>query len=148
MLNLEELDDMSFSDLMKKSITEISVLCPEWTDFNAHDPGITFLEMLMWLVEMQRYYTAQITENHLNSYLKLIDTVPHTAIANVVAVKLYPDNNRIINIKKDYVLKIGDVPYRLISDVIVPADEPEMSCDVKGKWYRSDQFETNSDNSY
>lgn len=52
MLNLEELDDMSFSDLMKKSITEISVLCPEWTDFNAHDPGITFLEMLMWLVEM------------------------------------------------------------------------------------------------
>ncbi len=36
----------------------------------------------------------------------------------------------------------------LISDVIVPADEPEMSCDVKGKWYRSDQFETNSDNSY
>ena len=41
MLNLEELDDMSFSDLMKKSITEISVLCPEWTDFNAHDPGIT-----------------------------------------------------------------------------------------------------------
>ena len=40
------------------------------------------------------------------------------------------------------------MPYRLISDVIVPADEPEMSCDVKGKWYRSDQFETNSDNSY
>lgn len=145
MLKLEELDDLSFSDLMKKSISEISALCPEWTDFNAHDPGITFLEMLMWLTEMQRYYVSQITEDHLKSYLKLIGTVPHISCPSVILVMFYPEGITVYG-EKDSVLMIGSVPYRLIRDAIITPDEPELSYDINGKWYKPDEFASVSDN--
>lgn len=145
MLKLEEFDDLSFSDLMKKSISEISALCPEWTDFNAHDPGITFLEMLMWLTEMQRYYVSQITEDHLKSYLRLIGTVPHISCPSVISVMFYPDGITVYG-EKDSVLMIGSVPYRLTRDVIITPDEPEVSYDINGKWYKSDEFVSVSDN--
>ncbi|MCH5203787.1 MAG: baseplate J/gp47 family protein [Oscillospiraceae bacterium] len=124
MPELENLDDVSFSELMKKSVSEIPQLCPEWTDFNAHDPGITFLEMLMWLTEMQRYYLSQITEDHLESYLHLLGTTARMAEPSVILARFSSEEN--ISIKKGTVLNIGNIPYQFVEDMIIVPDKPEI----------------------
>ena len=123
MPELENLDDTGFSELMKSSVSEIPQLCPEWTDFNAHDPGITFLEMLMWLTEMQRYYLSQITESHLKSYLRLIGTTARTAEPTVILARFFSEET--VLIKKDTVFYIGDIPYQPINDMIIAPDKLE-----------------------
>lgn len=124
MPELENLDDVSFSELMKKSISEIPRLCPEWTDFNAHDPGITFLEMLMWLTEMQRYYLSQVTESHLKSYLRLIGTTVRAAEPAVILAKFFSEET--VSVKKETVFYIGDIPYQPMGDMIIVPDKPEI----------------------
>lgn len=124
MPELENLDDMSFSELMKKSVSEIPRLCPEWTDFNAHDPGITFLEMLMWLTEMQRYYLSQITESHLESYLRLIGTTVRAAEPAVILARFFSEET--VSVKKETVFYIGDIPYRPTEGMLIAPDKPEI----------------------
>lgn len=122
---LENLDDVSFSELMKKSVSEIPQICPEWTDFNAHDPGITFLEMLMWLTEMQRYYLSRITESHLESYLRLIGTTARAAEPAVILARI--SSAETVFVPKETIFKIGEIPYRSVDDTIIVSDKPEIS---------------------
>ncbi len=124
MLELENLDDASFSELVKKSVSEIPEFYPEWTDFNAHDPGITFLEMLMWLTEMQRYYLSQITESNLKSYLKLLGTSVRAAEPSVILARLFPEE--LIFLKNGTVFKIGEIPYKLTEDAVIAPYAPEV----------------------
>lgn len=124
MPELENLDDMSFSELMKRSVSEIPRLCSEWTDFNAHDPGMTFLEMLMWLTEMQRYHLSRITEDHLESYLRLVGTRAEKARPAVVLARVFPEET--ILVKKETFFYIGDIPYRPLRDTIITDEKPEI----------------------
>lgn len=122
---------------MKKSVSEIPRLCPEWTDFNAHDPGITFLEMLMWLTEMQRYYLSQITESHLESYLRLIGTTAKTAEPAVILARFFSEEN--VAVKKETLFHIGDIPFRSAVDMIVASDKPEIIlCESGGVLVKQD----------
>ncbi len=123
MPELENLDDVSYSELMKKCVSEIPGLCPEWTDFNAHDPGITFLEMLMWLTEMQRYYLSQITESHLRSYLRLIGTTAGEAEPTVILARFSAEET--VSVKKENVFYIGEIPYKPTDDMVIAPDKNE-----------------------
>ena len=44
------LDTNSFEEIVKKARSQISEICPQWTDYNYHDPGITILEMFAFLI--------------------------------------------------------------------------------------------------
>ncbi len=131
MPELENLDDVSYTELMKKSVSEIPGLCPEWTDFNSHDPGITFLEMLMWLTEMQRYYLSQITESHMRSYLRLLGTEAKNAVPTVILARFFTEKN--VSVGKDTVFYIGDIPYKSVEDMVIASDINEtILCDGGG----------------
>ncbi|WP_432666835.1 baseplate J/gp47 family protein [Wukongibacter baidiensis] len=71
MLPLENLDKKNFKEILKESRKNIHRFSREWTDENYHDPGITFLEMLSWLTEMQRYYLNAVTEKNHLKFLKM-----------------------------------------------------------------------------
>lgn len=120
----ENLDDVSFPELMKKCVSEISELCPEWTDHNAHDPGITFLEMLMWLTEMQRYYLSQITESHRESYLRLIGTTVRPSEPAVILAGFFSEET--VFVKKETIFYIGEIPFRSADDMIIASEKPEI----------------------
>ncbi len=68
----ENLDNKTFSDLLKEAISHIPVYAPEWTDHNAHDPGITLIELFAWLTEMQIYRMNRISEKSYRKFLKLM----------------------------------------------------------------------------
>lgn len=61
MLTSRRLDDQSFEEIVAEARERLPWLCPVWTDHNAHDPGITFLELMAWYKEMQQYHMDQMT---------------------------------------------------------------------------------------
>ncbi|MCT4585843.1 MAG: baseplate J/gp47 family protein [Peptostreptococcaceae bacterium] len=72
MLDFRNLDDKNFDEIFN-SMKEISRnTFRKWSDENFHDPGITILEMLAWLNEMQRYYMNRIPNKNIHMFLKLM----------------------------------------------------------------------------
>ncbi len=70
------LDDKEFKDFMEEAKAKLPSLSPEWTDYNITDPGITILEILAWLQDINIYKLSRITEKHLIKYLKLLNSLP------------------------------------------------------------------------
>ena len=62
MLNARNLDDQTYEEIVKSAEGRLPWLCPVWTDHNAHDPGITILELMAWYKEMQQYHMNQFTD--------------------------------------------------------------------------------------
>jgi len=56
------LDDRSFEQILQSAMNRLPTLCPNWTDYNLHDPGVTLIELFAWYQEMQRYHLDQLTE--------------------------------------------------------------------------------------
>jgi predicted phage baseplate assembly protein len=56
-LSLSEptLDDRRFQDLVDEARGRIARHCPEWTEHNVSDPGITLIETFAWMTEMLSY---------------------------------------------------------------------------------------------
>ena len=73
--------DKSFADLVEDAKVHIPVYAPEWTDHNVHDPGITFIELFAWLVEMQIYRLNRVTARNKLKFLKLLGIKPKHATA-------------------------------------------------------------------
>lgn len=71
-MNLPILDDRSFEELLSDVQKLIHLYAPQWTDYNYHDPGITFIELFTWLAEAQQYYMDQIGERNFRKFLKLL----------------------------------------------------------------------------
>jgi predicted phage baseplate assembly protein len=67
---LPTIDDRRYDDIVAEARARIPRYTPEWTDLNDSDPGITLVELLAWLTEMQLYRLGQVPE--LN-YLKFLD---------------------------------------------------------------------------
>lgn len=65
-------DTESFNEIMEEAKRMVIKLCPLWTDFNYHDPGITMLELFSWLKEGQQYFMDCIGEEHRQKYLEFL----------------------------------------------------------------------------
>ncbi|MBN1937902.1 MAG: putative baseplate assembly protein [Anaerolineae bacterium] len=65
------LDDLRFQrDLVDEARRRIIRYCPEWTDYNLSDPGITLIELFAWMTEMMVYRLNRIPEK---SYIKFME---------------------------------------------------------------------------
>src|SRR4051795_11757422 len=72
-LPLPILDDRTYADLVAEMRALIPSLCPEWTDHNPADPGITLVELFAWLTEMLLYRVNEVTDEHRLPFLRLIN---------------------------------------------------------------------------
>lgn len=61
MLSSRRLDDQPYEEIVSEAEGRLPWLCPVWTDHNAHDPGITILELMAWYKEAQQYQMDQLT---------------------------------------------------------------------------------------
>ena len=76
MLSIPKSDETSYEDLVQKARLLIPHIAPEWTDLNDHDPGITTLQTLAWLVDNLNYYINATGEIHRLKYLQLLGISP------------------------------------------------------------------------
>jgi hypothetical protein len=70
-LEIPNLDDRRWADLVEEARALIPRLAPRWTDHNVHDPGITFIELFAWLAEMQIYQLNRVGERHRELFGRL-----------------------------------------------------------------------------
>jgi predicted phage baseplate assembly protein len=71
-LPMPKLDDRTFDDLMAEARRRIPALCPEWTDLNPSDPGITVVELMAWMTEVLLYRVNRIPEKCFIALLELM----------------------------------------------------------------------------
>lgn len=70
-LPIPNLDDLRFqSDLVDEARKRIIHYCPEWTEYNISDPGITLIELFSWMTEMMVFRLNRVPEKN---YLKFLD---------------------------------------------------------------------------
>ena len=91
MLKARNLDDQTYQEIVKAAEGRLPWLCPSWTDHNAHDPGITILELMAWYKELQQYQMNQFTDALRCKLLKLAGVRRRPAVPAECAIELAPD---------------------------------------------------------
>lgn len=86
MIPLPKLDDRKWDDLVREAIDLIPKYCPEWTNHNASDPGITLIELFAWLVEILLYRLNRVADKNYLAFLDLMGIElqpPHPSSVNL-----------------------------------------------------------------
>jgi predicted phage baseplate assembly protein len=68
--------DRRFDDLLQLGRSQLPGLAPDWTDYNAHDPGITLMELLAWVAEAQMYSLGRMRRDERAAYAALFGVAP------------------------------------------------------------------------
>ena len=67
------LDDLRFqTDLVDEARRRIIRYCPEWTDYNLSDPGITLIELFAWMTEQLVYRLNRVPEKNYVKFLEML----------------------------------------------------------------------------
>lgn len=66
------LDDRSFQDLVDDAKRFIQERCPEWTDHNVSDPGITLVESFAWMTDLLLYRLNRVPDRVYIKFLELL----------------------------------------------------------------------------
>jgi hypothetical protein len=72
MLKDMKLDDRTFQQIVDEMRKRIPFYCPEWTDHNVSDPGITLLELFAWMMEILLYRVNQVPDLHAIRFLEML----------------------------------------------------------------------------
>ena len=67
-----DLDDRKFQDLVNECILRIPRYTPEWTNYNASDPGITLIELFAWLSDQMLFRFNQVPRRNYVTFLELL----------------------------------------------------------------------------
>ncbi|HHN93950.1 MAG TPA: putative baseplate assembly protein, partial [Anaerolineae bacterium] len=72
-LPVPNLDDLRFQrDLVDEARRRIVRYCPEWTEYNLSDPGITLIELFAWMTELTVYRLNRVPEKNYVQFLYLL----------------------------------------------------------------------------
>lgn len=67
------LDDLRFQrDLVDEARKRIIHYCPEWTEYNLSDPGITLIELFAWMTELMVYRLNRVPDKNYIKFLEML----------------------------------------------------------------------------
>jgi predicted phage baseplate assembly protein len=81
------LDDRDFQSLVTEARVLIAKTCPEWTDHNVSDPGITLIELFAWMTDILLYRVNRIPTNVQIALLNLLEVQRVPAAAAHASVR-------------------------------------------------------------
>src|SRR5215813_7063947 len=110
-LPLPNLDTRRWADLVEEGRSQIPRYARAWTDHNAHDPGITLIELFAWLTEQDIYRVNRVPDRHRRKFLALVGFAPFPPHAAQAVLAFDPD--------------LGTSPFDIPSGAEFAADDPE-----------------------
>lgn len=118
-LNKPILDARSFQQIRDELVARIPVYTPEWTDHNASDPGITFLELYSYLAENLLYRFNQIPEATFLEFLRLlqIPLLPAEPASSLVTFSTEKMSG--VRVPKGTLAKAGEIGFSTLNEVRV-----------------------------
>ncbi|MGW1016701.1 putative baseplate assembly protein [Streptomyces niveus] len=76
-----QLDDRTFQGLVDEAKRRVQQRCPEWTDHNVSDPGVTLIEAFATMVDQLVYRVNRVPEKNYLAFLDLIGVRLHPPTA-------------------------------------------------------------------
>ena len=73
---IPNLDDRRFQDLVDDGKRLVQERCPEWTDHNVHDPGVTLIEAFAYMTDQLLYRLNRVPDRLMLTFLDLIGVSP------------------------------------------------------------------------
>jgi len=77
------LDDRRYADLVAEARALIPQYCPEWTNLNDADPGITLVQLFAWMTEMIVFRLNRVPDKTYIHFLNFIGEERRTALPAV-----------------------------------------------------------------
>src|SRR5437764_1471153 len=106
------LDNRRFADLRDEALARIPVHTPEWTNFNASDPGVTLVEVFAFLTESLLYRANQIPERNRLAFLRLLGVQMQPAASASGIVAFENRTPATITLNAGLELRAGELPFR------------------------------------
>jgi predicted phage baseplate assembly protein len=88
-LPVPNLDDRRFQDIVDDAKRLVQQRCPEWTDHNVSDPGVTLIEAFAFMTDQLLYRLNRVPDRHYVKFLELIGVRLFPATAARAAVTFY-----------------------------------------------------------
>src|SRR3954449_3978769 len=66
------LDDRRFQELVDDAKRLVQQRCPEWSDHNVSDPGVTLIELFAWMTDQLVYRLNRVPDRAYVKFLELI----------------------------------------------------------------------------
>src|ERR1700690_1475039 len=88
-LPVPNLDDRRFQDLVDDAKRLVQQRCPEWTDHNVSDPGVTLIELFAWMSDQVLYRLNRVPDRHYVKFLELLGVPLSPPIAARAAVTFW-----------------------------------------------------------
>lgn len=118
MLPVPNLDDRSFEQIMREAKELIPRLAPDWTDENAHDPGITLLELLAWHIEMQQYRINRMSVEYDRKFLALLGGWPMDRQPATTSVS-FTQVHDVTYIPFGTAIKVGQLQFETVRSITI-----------------------------
>ena len=81
------LDDRAFQDLVDEAKRLVQRRCPEWTDNNVADPGVTLIETFAYMVDQLIYRLNRVPDLNYIKFLELLGEQLRPPAAAIAPVK-------------------------------------------------------------
>ena len=132
-LPVPNLDDRTFQDIVNEARRRIPEYCPEWTDHNLSDPGITLIELFAWMTEMLLYRINKVPDRNYVKFLELIGVklIPANPATTDITFKLSaPQANGIVIPTGTEIATVRTeseeaIEFTTIEDLVIPSTELE-----------------------
>jgi predicted phage baseplate assembly protein len=121
------LDDRRFQDLVDDARRLVQRRCPEWTDHNVSDPGITLIETYAYIVDQLIYRLNRVPERSYVTFLELmgVELFPPSAARVPVTFWLTAamDEDRVVEAGTEVATRrrrtVESVVFRTIEDLTI-----------------------------
>ena len=91
------LDNMNIKDsqtLLHEALQKITLQYHDlWTDFDIHDPGVTFLELLCYLKQNQQQSMEKIDDKTILQFARILHIEPKSAQPEKVFVEMITEKD-------------------------------------------------------
>jgi predicted phage baseplate assembly protein len=155
-LPTSRLDDRTFDDLVEECLLRIPRYCPEWTDHNLSDPGITLVDLFAWLTDQMLMRFNQVPRKNYIAFLELLGlrlqppTAAQCQLTFYLSTSLEEDyvvpagtevaterteNQEAIIFSTDRDLNIGQPKLNFILLATEASDQPQSLQDHTGQWH-------------
>jgi hypothetical protein len=127
-LQIPNLDDRRYQELLDEALARVPVHNPEWTNFNKSDPGVTLIEIFAFLTENLLYRSNQIPERNRRKFLSLLGVPLQPASSAVGLVQFTNERGpaQTITLNDGLEVRAGQVPFRTVQGLDVLPVEAQV----------------------